>query len=170
MTTIAQTSVFNVQASLNAWLRGELAGISKPSWLPAYTLTTSNPEAAASMPAFSVNHIPVAADDRWQGRAVGGTSKGLHGRGIMEINVWVSRSARNWLAMKRTMTDMVLTAAGRTTAVVIDDHAANLNSPAATSYLVRIGDVQPVETAADPNVDVERQRILVDYEWTYRSN
>lgn len=169
MTTIQQTSVFNVEASLNKHMETELVAITKPSWLSSYTLYETWPEKSPSLPAFSINHINVGFDDVWEGRGVGGSYKGLAGTQILEVNAWVTRKSRNWIAQLRTMVDMVMTVIGRTTEVVIKDYAADLSSPSNTTYLIRIDDVQVVETAPDPNPDIERKRILITYSWVYRS-
>jgi hypothetical protein len=169
-TTISQTSIFNVEATINARIRAALTDVIRPSWLPDMpTITTDAPEDPAVMPAFSLYHISVASFDLWQGRNVGQGKKGFETAAILEVNCWVSRSNTNWLAQQRTMRDMVSTVLVNTIEYVIQDYGANQVSPADTGYLVRLGTAKEVQTAADPNPDVERVRILVEYDWVYRS-
>ena len=168
-TAIEQTNTVNIQYSLNAHMRTALAAITKPSWLASYTYATNNPEATASLPAISVNHIPVSMRDLWQGRAVGNGKTGMKYSALMEVNCWVSRSSTNWNAQLRTLQDMVLTVLGNTKQVVILDFVGDQESPTATGYLVRTGDAEIVNTAPDPNPDIERRRILISYWLVYRS-
>jgi len=170
-TTIAQTSTYNVETSLNAWLRTQLTAVTRPAWFPALPgIITDTPEKAPSLPAFSIFHIPVDSRGDWQGRIVSSAGgKGLWNRGIMEVDAWVTRANKNWLAQLRTMEDMVMTVLANTTEVAISDYAANQSSPSTTSYLVRLRDTRAVATAPDPNPDIERRRMLVTYEWVYRS-
>jgi hypothetical protein len=172
MTTIAQTSVYNVEATLNAWMRAGLTAVTRPSWLtPLPAIVTHVPEAAASLPAFSLTHIPVSMDVDWQGNVVGSTasSKGAANTQIMEVSAWVTRASKQWLAQIRTMQDMVMTVLVNAASVVVKDYAADQDNPADTAYLVRLRDARIAATAPDPNPDIERRRILVTYEWIYRS-
>lgn len=172
MTTIAQTSVMNAEYSFNAWLRAQLTAITLTSetWLSTPGIYTNNPEATANLPAFSVNHIPVTFDSEWQGHivdSVGG--KGLNATQIAEVNCWVSRKTTNWLQQLRTMQDMVLSVLAAASDIVISDYVTNPSSPASTVYLLRLRDARATPTVQDPNPDIERRRVLVTYEWIYRS-
>lgn len=170
MTTIETSSIFNVEATLNDWLKTALEAIDRPAWLPAMPAVTTNlPEAVAAMPAFSVHHIPVNTYDRWQGRAVGGGKRGVHYVAIMEVNAWVSRKARNWEAQRRTMQDMVASVFTETSEVEIKNFVANQTSPTGTGTLVRLDSFNGVATAPDPNPDIERARLLITYSFIYRS-
>lgn len=170
MTTIQQTSVYNVETSINAYMRAQLATVTRPAWLTTMPGIVSLPiESAASLPGFSFHHLPVGMYDRWQGRAVDGGYKGQKAVQIFEVDCWVSRSNRDWQAQLRTMKDMALTVLNSAAEVVIRNYAADQSSPAATSYLVRWSDVSMPQTAPDDNPDIERARILATYSWVYRS-
>lgn len=169
MTAIATTSVFNAEATLNAWLRAGIQAYSLPSWLSATpTVTTNLPEAVASLPAFSVHHHSVNTYDRWQGRAVGDGKRGVLYVAIMEINAWVSRSNYNWQAQLRSMQDMVMTLFAETTEVPLKDYATSQSNPTLTGYLIRLERLVTVSTAPDPNPDIERARMLLTYSFVYR--
>lgn len=170
MTAIEQTSVFNVEASLNAYMAARLATITRPTWLTTMPGIVSLPiESTASLPAFSFHHLPVGIYDRWQGRAVGAGKKGRRAVGIMEVDCWVTRGSTHWEAQRRTMKDMVLMVLNRASEVVIQDYEADTDDPTTTSYLVRWLETQMPQTAHDPNPDIERARILATYTWVYRS-
>ena len=172
MTTISQASTYNVEATLNNHFRTQLAAVTRPSWLATMpAITSSNPEAAANLPAFSLYHLPVGVYDKWQGRAVGEDKQGAEAVAIMEINAWVSRRDADWQAKLRTMRDMVETVYinASNASVIIKDYAANRASPSDTSYLIRLDKMAAVQTAPDPNPDIERVRVLITYSWIYRS-
>lgn len=165
MTTLHATNVFNVQASLNAWLQAALAAIDRPYWLPSYQLVLIAPEEEMPTPSFSVNHIDVGTFDRYQGRAA------QHSMGIMEVNAWVSRSNFNWQAQLATMQAMVKQAAlaQASGGVVINDYS-DVYTPVASAYRALLSDVQSVATAPDPNPDIQRVRLLINYRWTLRAS
>jgi len=170
MTTIAAASVFNVEATLNAWLAAALAAFTRPAWLPdAPAVILTVPETTAVLPAFSVHHIPVNSYDAWQGRAVGGGYAGVRCVALMEVNAWVSRNSRNWQAQLRTMQDMVMTVYTETGGVEIKDYATNQSSPTETGYLIRLTQLTTVPTAPDPNPDIMRARMHLRYWYIYRS-
>jgi hypothetical protein len=170
-TAIQQPSVFNVEASVNAHFRTSLAAVTKPAWLPTLPTIQSIPlDDEAALPAFTLSHIPVGFMDKWQGRHVGGGLSGMDSRALLDISCWVSRRDNpQWMQQLRTMEDMVLTVATQTATIVIMDYAANLSSPSATSFLVRLSNVVTRTTQPDPNPNIERKRVLVEYDWVYRS-
>lgn len=169
MINLDSSNVFNVQASLTKWLMDTLATFNLPSWLSSYSFVALQPETDLPTPAFSVSFIDVGTTARWQGY-VGESKTGMQGKGIMEINAWVSRSDVNWLAQRRTMQAMVQQAVnGKKSGVLIQDYSTPA-TPSNTSYLVRFpGEVETVETQPDPNADIERARLLVTYTWVIRS-
>jgi hypothetical protein len=170
MTTLTATSIFNAEASLNAWLKAGLEAIDRPAWLAAMPGMYANvQEAAAALPAYSFLHLPVNTYDRWQGRAVGGGLRGVDYVALLEVDAWVSRKARNWQAQLRTMQDMVYALYTETSEVEIDDYATTQNSPTGTGYLMRLTGLRGAATAPDENPDIERARMLLTYSFVYRS-
>lgn len=171
-TTIQQPSVFNVEVSINKHFRTELTAVTKPAWLPTLPAIKTIPlDDKASFPAFTLSHIPVGFDDKWQGRGVGDGKKGLDSKALLDISCWVSRDNNSqWLQQLRTMEDMVLTVATSTISIVIMDYAADISSPSATGFLVRLSNVVTRTTQPAPNPNIERKRVLVEYDWIYRSS
>ncbi len=169
-TTIFNTSVYNVEATMNSRTRAALTDITRPSWLSDMpTIVSDAPEKTAIMPAFSFHHIPVGDYDQWQGRGVGDGKAGLNSHAIFEVSCWVTRDTKDWVAQLRTMKDMVRTVFTKNIDYVIQDYATSQSSPADTAFLIRLKGSRVLATAADVNPDVERCRILIDYEWVYRS-
>lgn len=172
MTTITTSTSFNVEASLNEWLRAALTAFTRPSWLTTMPgIVYDAPQTTASMPCFSFLHIPVATLDAYEGRNVGDGMKGAKSMGMMDVSCWVSRSKSvSYAAQLRTMADMVQSAAVAKTAVVVMDYATSLTAPSSAGYKVDIGDITVTPTQPDPNTDVERIRILIDYSYVFRAN
>ena len=169
-TTIFDTSVYNVEATINARTRAALLDISRPSWLSdAPNIVSDAPEKTSIMPAFSFHHIPVGDYDKWQGRNVGDGKLGLNSHAIFEVSCWVTRDTQNWVAQLRTMKDIVRTVFTQHIDYVIQDYATDPDTPAFLPFLVRLKGSRVLATAKDINPDVERCRILIDYEWVYRS-
>lgn len=165
----ASIGLFNAEASLNSWLSNAIGDFELPAWMTAPKVVTNLSEAIASLPAFSVHHHSVNTYDRWQGRAVGDGKSGVQYVGIMEINCWVSRRSRNWLAQLRIMQDMVMTLFVRTREVAVLDYVTSQSDPVATGAIIRLEGINTVTTAPDPNPDVERARMLLTYSFIYRS-
>ena len=169
MTTISTTGDYNVKASINAHLRAALAAFTRPAWLATLPpLVTNRGEAELPLPCWSLDYMLSYTRQEYMGNMADGV-RGRRATGQFDVSVWVSRSNADWLRQLRTMTDMVKTAILDDPNVVIMDYAANLASPASTGYLVRLGDISEVETARDPNPDIERARLLVVYRLIQRS-
>lgn len=162
------TSTFNVETTLSAWAAGIIADASLPSWLPSVTVAYDMQDVSASLPCFSLHHIPVSRDDRYQGRIVGAGQKGRAGVGLFEINAWATRQNANWQAQLKTMQDIIESAAISNTGVVIKDYDTDPFSPTTTGYRVLLQDFNILATAPDPNPDIERRRMHLTYRWTVR--
>lgn len=197
MTTLPQASTYNVEASINAWMQAALQAFSLPVWMsPLPAVVFDAPQVSASIPCFALTHIPVGVANPFQGRWAG-TSRGGKASGILDVSCYVSRSkSRDWVRQLRTMRDMVLSTAEASPVVVIADYAALprntvapaiattalttvalsgddgtwSNTPASTEYKANINDVTIAVTQADPNPDVERVRVLVDYSYIIRAS
>lgn len=197
MTQLAQASFYNVEATLNAWMQTALQAFSLPAWLATLpTIIPDMPQTNAVMPCFSLCHIPIGTDALWEGN-LAGTGKGIWARGILDVSCWVSRSkSPDWLAQLRTMRDMALSVGTASPVVVISDYAALpynsvapaitttalvgtliagddgtwTDTPQTTAYKINITGAALTPTEADPNPDVERARVLVDYNFVFRAN
>jgi len=165
---VVVTSTFNVEATLNAWANTLITGASLPTWLPSVGVVFDMAEISASMPCYSLHHIPVSREDRYQGRVVGAGQKGRAGVGLFEINAWVSRQSANWQAQLRSMERIIESAATSTASIVITDYETDPFTPVATSYRVLLQEFNILATAPDPNPDIERRRMQITYRWTLR--
>lgn len=172
MTSVHATNTYNVEASINKYFKDAFTVMTRPSFLPALPYFAENtPEVKANFPAFSFVHLPSGSLDIYQGRGITETTKGMRDLGILDLSAWVIRSATSWNAQLRFMQAMIETAyIDSRGGVVIKDYATSISNPQATNYRVTFNDLDVVITSPDPNVDVERRRILIKYQWNMRSS
>jgi hypothetical protein len=172
MATIDASSVYNIEATLNAWLRAALATYTRPADIGLDTappVITDVPDRTAAFPSWSIHHIGASTRDVLQGRVTDGVKSGVWASGLMEANCWVTRGHTSWMAQLRWMHSAVLDVVAGTSGVVVKDYASDPYNPADTAYRVIVGDAQTTATGPDPNPDVERRRVLVGYRWVLRS-
>lgn len=162
MPTLHASSVFNVQASLNAWLQTTLAAITRPAWLASYTLIFNEPEAPLSVPAFGVTHRLRDQRAPWQG-----LNPGARAQGVMAISAWVSRGP-SWNAQLDTMQAMVEQAAASASSLVISDYQSSLTAPAPTVYKIDLLRLEAFDSARPANPDLERRMFALGYAWVVR--
>lgn len=170
MTTVHETSTFNAEASMNLWLQTGLADITKPAWLPAYTIALNMPQGGITPPCFSVIHLPVSRRSRWQGDNVGNGKTGRRAASLMDVSIWVSRQNAAYMAQAMAMTAMLEGVVMGTQTVPFYDYWSNPAVPVLTAYKIVLGDMNIAETETDPNPDIYRRRVLIRYDWTVRSN
>lgn len=168
MSTIsAETSRFNVEATLNSWLLTTVNDYDKPTWMGDISFVFDMPDTELPTPAISLHHIPIDTEPRWQGNNVG-TGNGYRASAFMEINLWVSKTNPNWMAQLRTMQSMVEHAAINKVVVMVRDYYSNPVSPTLMGYKVNIGALTGRETQPDKNPNIERRRLLLLYDWIIR--
>lgn len=177
MPTIQQTSTFNVIATLNKSLEAAIAAFNLPSWLPTRPVVAFDwNDAPLQAPSFGTIDIPVVMSNEFQGMNVGGGKRGFKSLNIFEVSCWVSQinidantTNAAWQAQIRTLADMAITWAGEAKVLVIQDYAANPDTPSATEYKINIGDITPLVHQPDSqNPALMRKRILIDYDLVYR--
>lgn len=170
MIPLQPTSQFNVETSLNAALASAIAGFQMPAWLPVAPPVVFIPaDIALSAPCFAAFHIPVASDDRYQGRR-GGAAHVTRDTALMEVSAWVTSRHPAWLAQLRTMTDIVKHWHNRSAQIVIQNYAADATAPVATAYKVNLNGITVHPIQQDPdNPALWRARMLIPYSWHYRA-
>lgn len=171
MTTLHVTNDFNVEASINRFIKDGLTAITRPSILPTLpTFVENMPEVKANLPAFSFVHLPAGSIDSFQGRNAEPGAKAARDLGILDLSLWVSRLSANWNAQLRVMQAMVKTVyLDSKSGVIIKDYTTTPAAPSASSYRVVFNDMDIVITSAEVNPDIERRRMLIKYEWLMRS-
>lgn len=164
------SNTFNVEASLNAWVTRRLNEIERPDWLADLHIITHYEDIPARLPCISITHLPVYRGGKWER---GGEAAHL-ARAMLDANCWVSRSqtyaGQNvWQARLRWMQSMVEQVFGAEQTVVIQDFDTSLVARQDTAFRVFFADMNVVQTGTDPNPDIERRRILINYRWFARS-
>lgn len=172
MTNVHATSTYNVEASINKYFKDALTALTRPAALftamPA--LVENMPEAVASLPAFSFEHLPAGSLDIYQGRNAEANTRAARELGILDLSAWVSRKNGQFVGQLRFMQAMIVTAyLDSRGGVVIKDYASNVSNPSAVAFRVTFVDLDVVSVSDDPNPDVRRRRCLVKYQWDMRS-
>lgn len=170
MTQVTAATSFNVQATLNQWMLTHLNNILLPEWMstaPITVLVEPN-DVTAALPCYALYHIPVGMSQAIQGNRVGDGEKGGMVSGLLEISCYVSKNALQSGALLRTMQDWVMALAVGDTIVPVLDFASDLYTPQECGYKIDIGDLTEVTVETDPNPDVSRVRLLLDYSYTFR--
>lgn len=164
MTFAHTTGVYNVEASLVAWLTGYIAA-NIPPLLSAVHVNLNAPEQPLAPPEWSIHFL-----------GYGGNEAGMEGKhpgtwryGIMEVSAWVSRSDDNWRGQMNQMVDVVTKAVVNTHSVIIRDFYTNATTPTATAYRITIDRPEQRMPPVDPNPDIERRRVLVFFQWVERA-
>lgn len=179
MTILHETSTWNVESTLTRYFTDALADIVRPPQLPGYEIVVNSPETpitASVTPCFSFRNIPAGTRYPFQGNAVGDGKKGGRSLSIFEVSGWTSRkelvnSQLVWaaqLAIMQSMVEVVVTTANN--GIQVLDYSGNPNIAVETPYLIRLIELEVVDTAPDPNPSLVRRRMLVSYSWTQRAN
>lgn len=169
------TNTSNVEATLNGHFRTALSNISLPSYFSgSITFTQNWSEIEAVLPCFSVHHLPIAHIDKWQGRAENATTSAVRSHALMEISAWVTRDQKMsgqdvWQARLRWMQSMIEEVYIQSKSVIIKDYTVPA-VPVASAYLIRLNDMNIVQTAPDKNPAIERRKVQISYTWELRAS
>lgn len=172
MTFTHTTGRYNVEATLTAWLYTQLVA-NQPASVASVVLNVDAPDEPLTPPCWSLHFLGADEDERgFEGGHVGGSDRGSLMYGIMEVNAWVSRAAVNWRAQKAQMLDAVtkalnsLYSAGA--GMKIKDFYTSASAPQDTTYRVTIRGWALRQPPVDPNPDIERERVLIYFQWIER--
>jgi hypothetical protein len=167
------TGWYNVQGTLAAWLTENLTTY-KPALVATVIVTYDAPESPLSLPQWSVHFLGVVpTSDRYQGSYVGSGEYGQRKAGMMEVNCWASRNDDNWRAQLAQMADAVYRAVFAALenggAVIIKDFYTSASAPADTGARLVIEGAEERTPPTDPNPDIERVRIIIEFNWVERA-
>lgn len=172
MTSAHDTGWYNVQGSLAAWMTAGLTTY-KPALVSSVSVEYTAPEGTLSAPVWSIHFLgTVPAAGRFQGNYTG-DGCGERKAGLMEVDCWVTRRDTNWRAQLAQMADAVYRTVFNTmasgAAVIIKDFYTNANAPTATQKRVIIEGAEDRNPPVDPNPDIERRRIIIEFNWVERA-
>ena len=169
------TGVYNVHASVAAWLQAQLTANQPPLVTGTLTLNLDYPEKPLAPPTASLSWLGGGGDmtDFPGGQLEDGKAGGWRWE-LCAIDLWVSRTATNFRAQLAQLVDAVkkalATLRGTGSGMVMYDFYTNASAPAALAYLVRYDWAEVRETAPDPNPDIARKRIVTRFSWVERNS
>lgn len=166
------TGVYNVEASLMAWLNERLTA-NIPPLVSTVVLTMAVPETPLNCPMWSAHFLGYdESPTPYQGRSTSGTTHGARMHGLIEVSCWVSRQNVQWRGQLAQMIDVVVAsvtdARATGSAVIVKDFYTSTTAPANTTYHITLEDVEVRTPPTDPNPDIERKRILISFTWVER--
>ncbi len=176
MTTVFQWPYgqVNIQGSINAFFKNNISANGLPAFITGVNISYDFPiDSLTAFPMYSLFHLESFTTPIAQGGIVNGSPVQIGRRvdGILEIDCWnnvrITGGARNNSAILqlRAMRDMVeyMFNSARSTHI-LNIYSSTANPPN-VSALVRFGEVMQ-----DPNVNIRRIRMLVDYYYTERQS
>lgn len=161
---------FNAMGSINAHLLTFLSMVEFYSWAGTRpSVVFWFPDVPLDPPCFAIAHLPSQFSleghlENYPGKRT------THATGIVEVSCVVLKSLPNWVALQTLMADMVLGSISVST-IPIYDYGRNPSSPGSTPVgVVEFvqGRIVPLYTE-DPNPNVSRSRVLVDYRFRHQS-
>jgi len=169
--TYFDTGLYNVQSTLFAWMYAQLIAF-KPASIDAVRFQIEWPEEAITAPLWSMIILSVDSGSGFQGNHVSGNQRGGLRYGISQIDCWVTRRNDNWVQQLAQMQDAVSKAVhtlqAKGSALVIYDFYTNVQAPIKTSYRMTITGLSRHQPPTDPNPDIDRKRMLLNFQWVER--
>ena len=179
--TLHAASSFNVHASLNDWLNTQINAHTFPAWLtfPGSRVLFTVPETTATMPCYTVHHIPVMDTPRFQGNRADDSNFGTWAIALMDVSCWAPKYTEtdqleaqqgHYTMVLAYMASLVQELVAKNTNTLIKQYSADVDNPTNTSYKVNFGGIEGQTVLPDINPNVERIRIVISYRWILRSS
>lgn len=165
------TGRYNVQASIAAWLAGQIVTYAPPLVSPQ-RLNLAHPEQPIDPPEWSLHFLGEDQNEMFSGGVVGDGAHGARQYGMAEVGCWVTRKITTWRGQLAQMQDSVTKALaavyGTGASIPVYDFYTNANTPAALAFKINITSWEVRNPPVDPNPDIERKRIMIHYNWVER--
>ena len=163
-------SEYNVIGSFNDFFETQLTAKGTPAFMASAVINYDFPVKPLTFPSFSVTHLGAEQSQTFQGRGVDNGWRGDEKVGIAEIDCWESynRASGNHIRNIRVMRDMVSRVFATGAAFQILDVYGSTASPTGNGTLIRCETVTNQSVTPDPNPDIIRSRLLVNYRWLER--
>jgi len=174
MTFEHKFGTYNVEGTLNNWVRVNLTAAGVPVWMPSARVVFDYPEtpliSGHSGHAFSVTHLGAEVVGTFEGNNTVAGSAGQMMQGMMEVNCWVSKQQAGgaWPGRLRQMGDMVGRLFTSGSQVEITNLYTSTAAPSGAGGLINVKRAYEVQVAPDPNPDIMRRRFLTTYRWIER--
>lgn len=161
---------FNVAGSFNDFFVTQLTAKGIPAWLPSAVTNFDYPQQPLTYPSWSVTHLGSEPLEVAEGRALDPGWRGAERLGIAEINCWHSYGAAgyNVAGYLWQMRDMAARVFATGAAISILDIYGSTSAPTGNGTIIRAAPAREGAAPPDPNPDVKRIRLLVQYRWLER--
>lgn len=174
MSLLHVTSAANVEATLNALFVQQLGLIELPPYITSYTTVANWPENKITPPCFSFIHMPITTRATGQTVEIDGVSL-ERVDAMLEISAWVNKDMTYngqliWQPALQYMASMVRQVKMANPVIQIQDYQSDASYPAASQYVVHLGDMDEKNTLQDPNPAIKRRRMCIYYWWNARVN
>lgn len=169
-TSAHNTSIYNIEGTLLAWVAAGVATYAAPL-APNASVTDREPEQPLACPSYSVHFSGTQQDASFLGRNV---DSGLHGEsviGLLHVMAWASRQDANWRAQLNQMVDAVGKACRKqdSAAIIIKDFYTSATAPANTAYRVTLVSFHQVSLPFIQNPDIEGRAVAILYRYIARA-
>ncbi len=173
-------AAFNVEGSFNDFFITQVTAKGVPDFMtaimqqayPTALVNEDYPNKPLTFPSFSITHQGSDVKTEFQGRNLNNGWRGAERMGYAEINCWISydRASGDHMAQMRQMRDMAARVFATGAAIAILDVNGNpTGNPTGNGTIVRVQPIRDVPVPQDPNPDVMRRRLMVNYFWMERA-
>lgn len=163
-------SEYNAVGSFNDFFYKQVTAKGLPAFMPSAVVNFDFPQSPLTFPSFSVSHLGSDLLQIAQGNHLDDGWRGYERVALAEISVWESyqRASGNHWRNVRIMRDMAARVFGTGAAIPILDVYGSTAAPTANGTILRAGAVTDSPVPTEPNPDIIRLRMTVEYHWLER--
>ena len=160
----------NVEGSFNDFFIKQITAKGLPAFIPSSVVNTDYPVVPLTYPSFSIIHLGSTPQQIAEGQNLDDGWRGVRQNGLAEIDCWESyqRASGNHIYNIRIMRDMAARVFATGAAIPILDVYGSTAAPTSNGTIIRAMAAQSFPVAPDPNPDVVRARLVVEYNWLER--
>lgn len=165
--------MLNVEGSFNYFFEKYLTAKGIPSFMSTAVVNYDWPRQPLTYPSFSVVHLGSMRGQTWQGHVVDEGFRGAEMIGLAQIDVWESynRASGNDKYNIRIMADMASRVFATGASIpILDVHSTTASPNQISGTIIRAEQAESRGLIADPNPDITRMSLLVQYRWIARAS